>query len=553
MAKIDETNISDEDYLDSLLNSVVNNETEQRLQDNDEQMNIDENFGVLSDDSDDSWFDFGDISFDDLLDKSLQDELDSLDFKEDAASSASSDSIEEEVTDVEPDGIEEEVTDVKSDDIEEVSDYSTEEESSDMQELFEMLNSDFDSIQEPSLPEATPIEENVGQEEIDEDFADLLNSIAMGEEIHQEITESPEQNSELTEGIFELPEELLGTEAEDTAEENVQENTNDSSDMDELSKMLSELSGLAEEEEETAKTISEEVEPTEEKKEGLFSRLFGKKNKEKKDEKKAKKELNQQDSELVSFDDFDLSDIEDRTEANEKEKAKKEKEEEKAKKAQEKKEKKEQAKAEKAEKAKKKAEEKAKRVKPPVEIIKIPLVMYILIFSVVTGIGLLVFFGSKTLSYNSDINAATKAFVKDDYSKAYDYLAGMDIKSSDKNFYDQVVTIMYVEKQYLSYNNYRKIEDYERALNSLLKGIDKYDRHKNTANDLNVLDDIEISYTKILTALKYDFSLSEKEARAIAGIINEEEYSDKIRQVVQDSLLNIENNISKENEEKLEK
>lgn len=513
MAKIDETNISDEDYLDGLLNSVVSSETEQNSQDNNEQMNIDENFGILSDDSDDSWFDFGDVSFDDLLDKSIQDELDSLDFKEDAASSASSD-IDEEGIDVIPDDVTEAgIMDVISDDIVEE----------------EIMDAILDEIteEEPNLSETMPIEEQASeQKEIVEDLSYLFSSIA---------TE---------------------TEYETETEESVQENTADPDDMDELSKMLSELSGLADEEETLEESIPEEVDNIEEKEEkkGLFSKLFGKKEKKNKGKKKAdSSESDEQDSALISFDEFDLSDIEDRTEAKEKENAKKEKEEEKAKKAQEKKEKKEQAKAEKAEKAKKKAEEKAKRVKPPVEIIKIPSVMYGLIFTVVAGIGVLVFFGSKTLSYNSDMKAATKAFVKDEYSKAYDYLAGMDIKSNDKNFYDQVVTIMYVEKQYLSYNNYRKIEDYERALNSLLKGIEKYDRHKATANELNVLDDMEISYGKIITALKYDFSLSEKEARAISDIFNEEEYSNKVRDVVQNSLSNIEDNISKENEEKLDK
>ena len=105
----------------------------------------------------------------------------------------------------------------------------------------------------------------------------------------------------------------------------------------------------------------------------------------------------------------------------------------------------------------------------------------------------------------------------------------------------------------MSYNNYRKIEDYERALHSLIKGIEKYDKHKATAKELNVLDDIEVSYGRIIKALKYDFSLSEQDAKAIAEILNEEEYSAEIREVVENSLSKIEENISKENKKKTDK
>ena len=94
MAKLDENNISDEDYLDSLLNSVVNSEPEQKKQDDFEQVHIDEDIGDISDED---IFNFDDISFDDLLEQSLQNELDSLEFEEGAASSALSDVVEEEI------------------------------------------------------------------------------------------------------------------------------------------------------------------------------------------------------------------------------------------------------------------------------------------------------------------------------------------------------------------------------------------------------------------------------------------------------------------------
>ena len=536
MAKSNENNISDEDYLESLLNSVVSNENEQKI-DNNEQVNIEGDFDLISEDD---LFDFGDISFDDLLEESLNSELDSLDLQEDAASLA-------------PDNIEEStVEEVKDNDLtldnileepegtEIVLDNNTLEEP----ESMELASDDKElSLDESSLDEL--MSADFAQEESVSDSFDLESIIQESDTSEPTKEDGLEQDD--MQSLFDIFNADLDSLEEQTEPDNEQLEASD--DMDELSRMLSDLSGLADEEDQAQETSVEEIDKEESSgnKQGIFSKIFGKK----KDKTQADSEP--EDSQMISFDDLDLADIEDRTEEIEKEKAKAEKAESKAKKAQEKKEKREQAKAEREEKAKKKKAEKEKRVKPPAEVIDIPAPVYILIITFVAGIGLLVYFGSNALSYSSDMKSAIKAYTKDEYSDAYDYLSGMDIKSKDKNFYEQVITIMYVEKQYLSYNNYRKIEDYNRALDSLLKGIEKYDKHKATAQELNVLDDFKVSYNRIIKALKYDFKLSEEDAREIANILNERKYSERVREVVEDNLSTIENNINKENKQKATK
>ena len=514
MANNNENNISDEDYLDSLLNSVVGSE--------DEQLGANEDFDVVSEED---LFDFGDLSFDDLLEESLQNELDPLE-EEDAANLAldnqqdsdKEDNIDnnetEDITESigynGPEDIVESVGYNEPEDIaENIEENNQNNEEDDVQSLFDSIGSEFESV-----------------EESDSNTTDDGSSLLLEEDLESLFSDINLEESE-----------------EET------ETRDNSDDMDELDKMLNELSGNSDDSEQQEQNKTEE-EKTEEKaeKKGFLSKIFGKKNK-----KADKEEKEKNDSELIPFDELDLSDIEDRTEELEKEKAKKEKAEAKAKKAQERKEKRAQAKAEREEKARKKKAEKEKKVKPPAEMIYISKPVYLLIVTFVAGIGLLVYFGSVTISYTTDMKSAVKAFVKDDYSKAYDYVAGMDIKSEDENFYNQVVTIMYVEKQLLSYNNYRKVEDYNRALDSLLKGIVKYDKYKSKAQELEVLEDFKVSYNRILTALKYDYKLSEEEAREIVDILSEEEYSDKIRNVVKDNLFVIEENIANENKEKATK
>ena len=88
-------------------------------------------------------------------------------------------------------------------------------------------------------------------------------------------------------------------------------------------------------------------------------------------------------------------------------------------------------------------------------------------------------------------------FSADQYELAYEKLAGLEPRKSEEVFFEQVRTVMYVQKQYDSYLNYYNIGMKEEALDALFKGIDKYDKYYETADDLGILDDMDKGIIKI--------------------------------------------------------
>ena len=50
----------------------------------------------------------------------------------------------------------------------------------------------------------------------------------------------------------------------------------------------------------------------------------------------------------------------------------------------------------------------------------------------------------------------------------------MTIKEDDEEMYSKILTVMFVNKELNSYNNYYGIHQYDKALDSLLKGLKIY-------------------------------------------------------------------------------
>ena len=139
-----------------------------------------------------------------------------------------------------------------------------------------------------------------------------------------------------------------------------------------------------------------------------------------------------------------------------------------------------------------------------------------------------VIFGSSTFSYNQSITKANEHFGNREYTEAYNELRGVELKNEDIETYDKVIIVMYVNKQLNSYNNYYAMQMYPEALDSLLKGLKKYDEHLESAGQLGVVDDLDYVKTQILEELRITFSLNEKQAYKIINAPTHEEYSQKV-------------------------
>lgn len=150
----------------------------------------------------------------------------------------------------------------------------------------------------------------------------------------------------------------------------------------------------------------------------------------------------------------------------------------------------------------------------------------------------LILVGTNTVSYTLSIEKATDYFDNREYTDAYNEVYGMEIKDEDFAIYNKIMTVMYVNKQLNSYNNYYSIGQYPQALDSLLKGLRRYDKYIELATMLGIDNDLKYVRKQILAELKNEFNLSQKQAMKIISYDNMETYSLAVYDIVDKNISN---------------
>lgn len=218
---------------------------------------------------------------------------------------------------------------------------------------------------------------------------------------------------------------------------------------------------------------------------------------------------------------------------------------EEAEKMEKKEQKKEKRKKEKKNKTKKKAKTpkekelkiRKKKEKPLVreEIIRFSPVSVVLMITIIAVVVFGVYFGAGIFTYNSKINKASSYYVDKEYDKAYDVLAGMDLKESEEGLYNQVLNIMKVEKHMNDFQTYIEIELYANALESLIKGVENYDANIGESNTLGTTEILNTILNNIDAALQNYYGLTVEDARTIIQIGNKSE----IAKIINDKSLSV--------------
>ena len=98
------------------------------------------------------------------------------------------------------------------------------------------------------------------------------------------------------------------------------------------------------------------------------------------------------------------------------------------------------------------------------------------------------------------------------------------------------MTVMYVNKQLESYNNYMGLEMYPEALDSLIKGLKRYEKYIEHAENLGIKSDLDYVRKHMLTELKRKFNLSEKRAMKLVSMKDQTKYSIKIYDIVLENI-----------------
>lgn len=136
--------------------------------------------------------------------------------------------------------------------------------------------------------------------------------------------------------------------------------------------------------------------------------------------------------------------------------------------------------------------------------------------------------GTNAFSYKSSVRRAEVYFKEQQYTEAYNQLAGLAIEKKDMELYQKVRTVMYVNKELNSYYNYTNLRLYAEALDSLLKGLEKYDVYSEDAIQLEVIDDLDKLRNKILDTIENEYNLTEDEAYKLIQEEDQAKYSKEV-------------------------
>ncbi len=156
-----------------------------------------------------------------------------------------------------------------------------------------------------------------------------------------------------------------------------------------------------------------------------------------------------------------------------------------------------------------------------------------IVFIFFAMIAVVIIVGTSIFSYSLSIKNAEYEFENDRYTAAYNEIYGLEIKDEDILLYDRIMTVMYVQKQLNSYSNYYGMGDKPKALDSLLKGLQRYEKYIDLAVDLEVDGDLDIVRKKILTEISTSFSMTEQEAMEIIQSDSQAEYSKRVYDAVE--------------------
>ncbi len=178
------------------------------------------------------------------------------------------------------------------------------------------------------------------------------------------------------------------------------------------------------------------------------------------------------------------------------------------------------AKPKKVKQSKPKKEKKPKEPPKPGDILKIKPLSLVMLVLFVAGVVVLISVLNSALYYNTNSSQAKTYYNNSEYDKAYSKLNGMKLNSNDKTLYEQASTIMYVKRQYDSYKNYMSLNMKTEALDALIKGIDRYNTFRSTAQELGIDDKFKAEYQNIIDALQNTFKISEAQGISLADMSN---------------------------------
>ena len=144
----------------------------------------------------------------------------------------------------------------------------------------------------------------------------------------------------------------------------------------------------------------------------------------------------------------------------------------------------------------------------------------------------LITIGTSYYNYKISIDKAQFDFDLQRYDDAYNDVYGLEIKEEDMELYDKIMTVQYVNVQLLSYMRYNSLDMDAEALDSLIKGLRRYEKFIQHGTELGVKEDLNYLKTQIIEQLDGVFGIDEATAYEMLALETQEEYSIQIYDIV---------------------
>ena len=144
-----------------------------------------------------------------------------------------------------------------------------------------------------------------------------------------------------------------------------------------------------------------------------------------------------------------------------------------------------------------------------------------IVFAFFLVIAVVIIIGTNLASYSIAMQHAETEFERKRYNSAYEEIYGLEAKPEEQLLYDKIMTVMYLQKQLNSYNNFMVIGEDAKALDSLVKGLQRYEKYMYLADELGITADFDYVRGQLLEAINRNFGLAEEETDKLVTLYNQ--------------------------------
>jgi hypothetical protein len=150
------------------------------------------------------------------------------------------------------------------------------------------------------------------------------------------------------------------------------------------------------------------------------------------------------------------------------------------------------------------------------------------IFVLFLSIGAFVIIGSDIVPYSVNLSNAERYYEREQYQLAFNEMEGLSVKEKDLAFYRKIELIMILNNQFNEYQTFDSLSLKPESLDSLLKGVAKYDEHYAEAQQCGIQGKYDVILEQFTNELSSKFQVSIDTARAINASATREEYSAQV-------------------------